>query len=678
MDKLYQLIAQNENWLLQRVIEYAKEREYTRFTSTLIDAWQVSISGLSASILRATRSPTSIPELGPDDTFNQTEIDQFSCEEVRRHRARGVTLGMFLGLVKFYRQSYLDLVRQAGFKPQEEHDYLRFLEKFFDRFEIGYSVEWNSLNYEETVEELQAQNRWMTNEKNKYLTIFESLYDPVILLDRNNRIENINQAAAEFFHEYELHGQRYYDQHLADLVMPWLADELPVFTASGKQEVVFEKAITTPRGERYFQVKMKQMQDFSDKYRGVVIILNDLTERRKKEEALSLNQATQRWVNTLVDIGRQISRMQDTESVLLGVVHSARQLLDAEICTLGLWNEANECYQVKFRATPDGTQRILTPTEICPGCMECAGGENSRCPRLVKQSPVHQACTLPCPVLGEASPHIQAIPLKMDHRVVGGIWIGRGQPSTLSDRVVLESLSNQAVIALEHAAMSSQMQSVAVLDERTRIAREMHDGLSQILGFLNLEMQSLDSLVRQNKLDQTLLEIQQARLRIQEAQAEVRENILSLRTTLSDGGRAVPALQEYIREFGLQTGIDVHIENDHQDEIVLAPMVEVQLIRIVQEALTNIRLHSQARNLWVCFETREGKLCVEVKDDGIGFQVAHIRKHFGLQSMQERAESIHGQLYIQSTPGQGASVRLCAPLAKEQYNILHRDLVVPA
>ena len=90
---------------------------------------------------------------------------------------------------------------------------MEFLERFFDRFEIGYSVEWNSLNASQAADELREQNRVLTNEKNKYLTIFESLYDPVILLDSNNNIENINQAAAELFQEYNLPAHRYYDQH---------------------------------------------------------------------------------------------------------------------------------------------------------------------------------------------------------------------------------------------------------------------------------------------------------------------------------------------------------------------------------------------------------------------------------------------------------------------------------
>jgi PAS domain-containing protein len=177
------------------VVEYAKIHEYTRYTSTLIDAWRISINSLNSAIAKAIESNDPIGHISLDTKFTETAIDQFSIQEVHKHRARGITLGMFLGLVKYYKRSYLDLVREQDLDLKSEAEYLAFLERFFDRFEVGYSVEWNSLNGNEAADELRNQNRMLTNEKNKYLTVFESLYDPVILLDENHKIANINQSA---------------------------------------------------------------------------------------------------------------------------------------------------------------------------------------------------------------------------------------------------------------------------------------------------------------------------------------------------------------------------------------------------------------------------------------------------------------------------------------------------
>jgi signal transduction histidine kinase len=217
--------------------------------------------------------------------------------------------------------------------------------------------------------------------------------------------------------------------------------------------------------------------------------------------------------------------------------------------------------------------------------------------------------------------------------------------------------------------MTAQVQSGAIVEERARLAREMHDGLSQILGFLNLEMQSLELLVSQNKMDATLKELGRARQRIRDAQAEVRENILNLRTALSKDGEAIPFLCEYIAEFATQTGIEAHVETPDGEKISLTPMCEVQLVRIIQEALTNVRLHAHANHIWIKFEPQAGQLCVEIRDDGIGFVEKTLKKHFGLQSMRERTESVQGKLSIESKLGHGTQLRLCLPLSQQHPEV---------
>lgn len=145
METLKQLVSNHEDWLLRRVVQYAKIHEYTRYTSTLIEAWRISIQSLNVALFSAVASGEADEQISLDTQFNELVIDKFSIEEVHKHRSRGITLGMFLGLVKYYRRSYFDLVREQNFTPHEERAYLEFLERFFDRFEIGYSVEWNSL-----------------------------------------------------------------------------------------------------------------------------------------------------------------------------------------------------------------------------------------------------------------------------------------------------------------------------------------------------------------------------------------------------------------------------------------------------------------------------------------------------------------------------------------------------
>ncbi len=645
MNNLIALVSQNEDWILRRVIEYAKIHEYTRYTSTLIEAWRISIASLNEAMLAALSTAEEIPQPSLDDSFNRTVIDQFSIAEVRRHRARGVTLGMFLGLVKYYRRSYDDLVRERHFDLEVEREYLGFLERFFDRFEIGYSVEWNTLNADQVVGELQDQNRVLTNEKNKYLTIFESLYDPVILLDRENLIENINQAAAELFQAHNLPAHRYYDQHPAQQAFPWLAEEITAFSASSEQELVVVKSLETPQGQRHFQVKMKRMQDVSEKYWGTVLILNDLTERLKKEEALTLNRAILRWVNTLVGLSQRIANGTDTEDVLLEAMGALYELTEPDAAVMGMWEPEAGHFRLKYRVGAGGLEKtehvhVSAPNELQP----------SAAPHRI-------------PGFAQDFDQVLVLPLKTNEQPIGRLWVGRARTPafSVSEKVVLESLAHQMLIAIEHARMTEQVQSGAVVTERARLSREMHDGLAQILGFLSLQMQSLESLISQGKLDETRAELRRARERIRDAQAEVRENILNLRTVLSKNGEVVPFLCEYIAQFGEQTGLRTHVQCAENPRTTLSPVCEVQLVRIMQEALANVRQHARARNVWVTLEEDGAGLRVEIRDDGVGFIEQSTDKRFGLKTMRERTESVHGELAIQSTPGQGTHIQLRVP-----------------
>ena len=286
MMRLADLVASHEDWLMQRVLTYAKEKGYTRYTSTLAEAWRTSISGLSQPFLECLKNLSSVPELLPDEDYTSDPIASFGIIEAKRHRRRGVSLSMFLGLMKYYRQSYIDLVVQAGFGIEEERLYRLFIDRFFDRIEIGFCTEWNSLTENQMLEELQSSNRCMTNEKNKYLTIFESIRDPAFLLDKDNLIENVNHAASELLYGISVPGSTYYDNQKTRESFPWIADELAALDASGQMEVVFVRQIITGKGILQFQVKIKQMLDVSEKFSGKVVILNDITECKRTEEAL--------------------------------------------------------------------------------------------------------------------------------------------------------------------------------------------------------------------------------------------------------------------------------------------------------------------------------------------------------------------------------------------------------
>jgi signal transduction histidine kinase len=207
-----------------------------------------------------------------------------------------------------------------------------------------------------------------------------------------------------------------------------------------------------------------------------------------------------------------------------------------------------------------------------------------------------------------------------------------------------------------------QVRRLAILEERDRLAREMHDSLGQVLGFVNLKTKVAEDLIARGRPADAGGELTQMRGAVQDAYEEVRQAILSLRTT-PHGQGVVASLREYAGRLREQSGLDVRVESS--DGIDLAPAVEAQVIRIVQEALTNVRKHADAHGVVVRFGRDGPDVLVAITDDGRGFDLAAVEAakgmHFGLLTMRERAESIGGMLRVRSAPGQGTAVELRIP-----------------
>jgi signal transduction histidine kinase len=219
--------------------------------------------------------------------------------------------------------------------------------------------------------------------------------------------------------------------------------------------------------------------------------------------------------------------------------------------------------------------------------------------------------------------------------------------------------------------MTSQLQSLSIVQERGRIAREMHDGLAQVLGYLNLQTQTLGSLLNQGKVEKLQDELLQMRRAIQTAHADVRENILSLRTTLAQEKGLETAAEEYLTEFGIQTGVGTGFSYQVDGDLNLSSVAEVQLVCILQEALTNVRKHAQAGQVNVIIRKEKledgDHIRMQVMDDGMGFKMTGSKRSFGLQTMRERAESVGGRLDIKSGGAKGTTIECRLPcLAQER------------
>jgi two-component system nitrate/nitrite sensor histidine kinase NarX len=233
-------------------------------------------------------------------------------------------------------------------------------------------------------------------------------------------------------------------------------------------------------------------------------------------------------------------------------------------------------------------------------------------------------------------------------------------------QALLETLAGQAALLIQNAQLMVQVEYQAVVDERTRLAREIHDGLAQTLAFLKIQAAQMQNYLTRGDTEK-LKEMLQANYRtLSDAYIDARQAIENLRRVPTS--KLGDWIGQVATDFEQATGTKVKISITEFSPEYPAN-VQAQLIRIVQEALSNIRKHAYADHIEILGHRDGGSILIIIQDNGRGFSPERVdgKSHYGLRGMRERAESIGSDFQITSQPGQGTIVTLRMPeLVKEQ------------
>ncbi|MBV8715935.1 MAG: GAF domain-containing protein [Chloroflexi bacterium] len=268
-----------------------------------------------------------------------------------------------------------------------------------------------------------------------------------------------------------------------------------------------------------------------------------------------------------------------------------------------------------------------------------------------------------------------AVPVVSGGKILGNLYLAdkldaRSSTFSQDDEDTLARFATQAALAIENARLHRRVHELAITEERERIAREMHDSLAQVLGYVNTKAQAVEELLGRNEVERACQQVRQLGEAARAAYADVREGILALRTSLSPQRGLLEALTEYVERWREQSGVaaELVVEPAGGRLDALQPAAELQLLRIVQEALANVRKHANASRVAVRLVETPTAVEAVVEDDGRGFDIQRARSgvadaapHFGLATMRERAESIGGTLEIVSATGTGTLVLVRIP-----------------
>jgi signal transduction histidine kinase len=265
----------------------------------------------------------------------------------------------------------------------------------------------------------------------------------------------------------------------------------------------------------------------------------------------------------------------------------------------------------------------------------------------------------------------RAFPVRRGGETLGMLVVTAREPRTLSGSRfarLLEGVCEQLALAMDNASLHRRVLDVAVLEERERIARELHDGFAQVLGYISTQTMAVRHLLNSGRRDAADEQLRSMEAASRTVYGDVREAILGLSTPLPLPGSLLSSLRAYVQHFRRMAEIPAEIHADSETITAGLPAsAEIQLLRIVQEALSNCRKHSNATRVDICFKSDGDELVVEIEDDGSGFDVGRTNRggwpQFGIQSMRERALAIGGTLDIASAPQRGTRVAVRLPHA---------------
>ena len=260
---------------------------------------------------------------------------------------------------------------------------------------------------------------------------------------------------------------------------------------------------------------------------------------------------------------------------------------------------------------------------------------------------------------------IIAVPLQYQGRVLGVYNLFMASDNDVPEEVSLlfRSISEHLGMTLENARLTRENLLVTLTSERQMMATEMHDSLAQTLAYMKMRMVLLHDAVQKNEQEKSLKYLNDVSQATENAYSSLRELLTNFRTRMDPNG-LLHALHETVDNFFDRTGIVLDFSN-HAPDIHLTADQEVQVFRIVQEALANIGKHSQAKQARLVIDRKGGEYVVTVEDDGAGIGGGsrdNKSTHFGLNIMRERAQRLGGRIKIEDLAGQGTRVQLNFPV----------------
>ena len=389
------------------------------------------------------------------------------------------------------------------------------------------------------------------------------------------------------------------------------------------------------------------------------------------------------YLSVLYDVSRTINKSNSLEDLLQRFLHTLTSVVKAKAATVRLLDEND---QMRLVASIGLSDEIIERENVLPS-PDCLCGVALKDASVMINANVKKCGLIVGHQFFEDEDDIEmlAIPLQYRDKTLGvyNLFVHRKEHDFLEgEHQLLVSIGQHLGMAIEQAGVEKDAKTLSIIEERTRMAHELHDSLAQTLATLRIKVRLFDDSMNQaDKIDESVIWQELGGLEeiIDTAYSELRSLITHFRAPI-DGKGVVRAVERLTARFKQETGLEVFFYHNWQLKN-LDRDIEIEVIRIVQEALANVKKHAQADNVRILMvSTEDGQCSVLVEDDGIGIHkskfsaesdidksqdhelendsVMNSDNHIGLSVMRERAERINGEIQYEDDDGEGTLVQL--------------------
>jgi len=497
----------------------------------------------------------------------------------------------------------------------------------------------------------EAEERLRRSEE-RFRLLVEWVQDyAVVMLEPDGRLASWNLGAQRItgYHAEEIIGRGIAVLYPAEAVADGRPQE-QLETARREGRAIDEGWRVRKDGSRFWaSVALTALPGEDGGIRGFAKVIRDMTERRQQASRLE----------AIADVTRAILESRETQEVFQIVAARARELVDSAVASV-MVPEPNG-HTMAIRAS-DGELAASLLGSVMP-VEGSQSGEvlRSREPRMSLDASEDPRSLRTLAEAGGFGPSL-VVPLCTDERVFGTVAVSNHRGGTTfneDDLRSLELFAAQASVALEHGRIRGELQRLAIIEDRERIARELHDGIVQALFAVGLGLLSAEPLAVN---DAVKVRLREAVDSIDRVIADLRRYIFGLKPQRVGSEALGSAVTTLASEFQARTQVVTVVEIDSRLEDYAGEQVE-EVVQVAREALSNVARHAKATTCRVELRYEVPHAVLEIDDDGRGFDTEAVPGHgYGLTNLHERAGGLGGSMEITSQPGQGTTMRLRFPI----------------